>query len=593
MKKIKVLLIAPYEGLKNMVMSILGGDERFDIDVRVGDLEAGVKLVTDLCGNVYDVIISRGGTTGLIEGIAVVPVVDIKLSQYDILHAIRLSQNYSGRTAIVGFPPIIERVEAICGLLGYAMNISVINSAEHVPGCLSKLKDEGYSMIIGDNAAVKTAMEMQMNGILITSGSESILSAFDEAEKICAAVSKVRHENRLYGNMLEGAPFSSLAFGPEGNVCISYKSRSAEDSASQAIESWCAAALEEVRRKNEHFFIRRQGGCLWHINGWRGGGEFSDYSYFSVRRCAEPSGMDKAIEVCSTSQRQPLANSSFYDDSESTRKIIENIRKLGRANLPVVIFGEQGTGKDTAAFEICRQVGGGDKTLITIDCRRLENKHLDYLLHSEKSALLESGIGIYFKRVDALSEKTQLVFSDYIDDSMLHRRNRVVYSCEKDPADAVKDVLISHLTRGSGQECLTLHLPTLRERSGDIPSIASIYINDLNIALGKQVAGLDQESTELLKGFAWSANVTQLKNVLRELVLITDSAFIAGSDTQRVLQKEKRYCGDVKNALPQGTLEDMNLDAIRAVLSEEGMNHSKAAKRLGISRSTLWRKLRG
>lgn len=594
MKKIKVLMIAPYEGLKNMVISILGNDGRFDIDARVGDLEAGAKLVRELRDNDYDVIISRGGTTGLIEEAAAAPVVDIKLSQYDILHAIRLSQNYSGKTAIVGFPQIIERVEAICGLLGYDMGISVINSAEQVTECLSKLKAEGCSMVIGDTVTVATAMEMHMNGILITSGSESVLSAFAEAEKICAAVSKVRHENSLYRDMMDGAEFASLAFDDEGRLRFSANSRFAADVAPQALENWCRAALNEVRSKNEHFFIRKHNGFLWHVHGRRGGGEFSGYTYFSARRGAEVSGMDKTIQVLSSSLRKPLANSSFYDDSASTRQIVENIRRLGRTGLPVVIFGEPGTGKDTAAFEIYRSGAGGDKTFITIDCRELDGKQPDYLLHSENSPLLESGIGIYFKRVDALKEKTQRMLAAYISDSMLHRRNRVIYSCEKDPADAVRDLLISRLLNESGQECLTLHLPTLRERSDDIPSIASIYINDLNITLGKQVAGLDREASEMLRNFAWSGNITQLKNVLRELVLITDSAFISGTDTKQVLRKEEKYRAQpVPAAVPQGTLEDMTLDAIRKVLEEEGMNHSKAAKRLGISRSTLWRKLRG
>lgn len=594
MKKIKVLMIAPYEGLKNMVMSILGSDERFELDARVGDLEAGAALVRELSGNDYDVIISRGGTTGLIEEAAAAPVVDIKLSQYDILHAIRLSQNYSGKTAIVGFPQIIERVEAICGLLGYDMGICVINSAEQVTECLSRLKAEGCSMVIGDTVTVTTAMEMHMNGILITSGSESVLSAFAEAEKICAAVSGVRHESGMYRDMMNGAEFSSLAFDAAGRLCFSSNSKCAGDGVAQALAGWCRTAIDEVQGKNEHLFIRKHNGFLWHVHGRKGSGEFSGYTYFSVRRGAEVASMDKTVQVLSSSLRKPLANSSFYDDSESTRKIVENIRRLGRTGLPVVIFGEQGTGKDTAAFEIHRCGAGGDRPFIFIDCRALDGKQPDYLLHSENSPLLERDIGIYFKRVDALKEKTQHMLAAYICDSMLHRRNHVIYSCERAPADALRNPLISRLLNESGQECLTLHLPTLRERSDDIPSIASIYINDLNITLGKQVAGLDRDASEMLRDFAWSGNITQLKNVLRELVLITDSAFISGADAEQVLRKEEKYrAGPASAAILQGTLEDITLDAIRKTLEEEGMNHSKAAKRLGISRSTLWRKLRG
>ena len=224
----------------------------------------------------------------------------------------------------------------------------------------------------------------------------------------------------------------------------------------------------------------------------------------------------------------------------------------------------------------------------------LGDRQFDYLLRSEKSPLLEGGRGIYFKRIDALGEEAQKMLAIYVCDSLLHRRNRVIYSCEANFQETPDGLLISCLLGESGQECMTLRLPSLRERAGDIPSIASIYINDLNTVLGKQVAGLDPVSMELLQEFQWRSNITQLKNVLRELVLITDGAFVCGSDTERVLQKEEFYRNKpVSTDFLKGTLEEITLNAINGVLAEEGMNQSNAARRLEISRSTLWRKLQG
>lgn len=591
MKKIKVLLAAPYEGLKSLAQSLCGDDERFELDARVGDLEAGAKLVKELGDKNYDVIISRGGTTELISRITEKPVVDIELSQYDILHAIKLSQNYSGKSAVVGFPKIIERVGAICRLLNYDMNIQAVNSAEQVAPCLSRLKAAGCSLIIGDTITVSTAKEMQMNGILITSGSESLLSAFAEAEKICAAVAGAQRHAHLYRDMLDMGDDVVLVIAEDGRVVVAASSSHADEAGMQSIEDWCRAAAGEVFKAGSVSLLRRSGGALWRISGRRGRGEFADMAYFYARRGLDTGSIERAVQIQSTSLHKALANSSFYGDYGYTGRIAGHIRRLAAVKLPVLIVGEEGTGKDSAAFEICRLDGAGDKTMLTIDCGLLEEKQLDYLLLNDKSPLLDSGICVYFKRADALAEAAFCSLFSYMGDSLLHRRNRVIYSCVEGSAGEQAAV---RLLEESGQECLTLRLPPLRERMEDISSIVSIYINDLNIALGKQVAGLDRESTAIVSEFAWPGNITQLKNVLRELILITDGAFINGGDTQRVLQKE-RFAHSKPDAgnLFKGTLDEITLGVIRKVLEQEGMNQSSAAKRLGISRSTMWRKLRG
>lgn len=593
MEKIKALFVAPYEGLKNSAQVLCKNNEYFDLEADVGDLEAGVQIVKELGDRNYDVIISRGGTTELIRRITEKPVVDIELSQYDILHAIKLSQNYSGKIAIVGFPKIIERVSAICGLLGYDMCIKEVNSAEQVAPCLSRLKAEGCSLIIGDMIAVSTAKEMQMNGILITSGSESLRSAFDEAEKICAATAAAKRRASLYRNMLDEGGDIVLALEKSGLVVAAASPRSAGEADMQVIEGWCRAAIEEVLKTGTVSLLRKSGGTLWKINGKRGGGNFVNLAYFYIRRGMETTNIEKFIHIQSVSLHQAASGGSFYGDYGYAGKIAEHIRRLAGVRLPVIIIGEPGTGKDSVAFEICRLGNSSDRTMLTIDCGLLEERQLDYLLSHDRSPLLENGICVYFKRADALGEAAFGGLARYMSDTLLHRRSRVIYSCEEKPSVAYLELSIPRILEGSGQECLTLRLPPLRERMADIPSIVSIYINDLNIALGKQVAGLDRESADIFNEFAWPANITQLKNVLRELILITDSVFISGSDTRRVLQREMfAQSGADQGEFFKGTLEEITINIIRRVLKEEEMNQSSTAKRLGISRSTMWRKLK-
>lgn len=82
--------------------------EDMELDVFVGDLNEGAMIARNNLHSDYDVIISRGGTAELIGQVTHIPVIEVTLSVYDILRAIKLAENYADRYAIVGFPAITK-----------------------------------------------------------------------------------------------------------------------------------------------------------------------------------------------------------------------------------------------------------------------------------------------------------------------------------------------------------------------------------------------------------------------------------------------------------------------------------------------------
>ena len=104
-KKTKVLLIAPYEGLKEAVLGVLPQyQDKLELTMSLGDLTSGVQQAQTAQTQGYDVIISRGGTAELIARNVPLPVINIEISGYDYLRAIKLAENIRGRKAFVGFP---------------------------------------------------------------------------------------------------------------------------------------------------------------------------------------------------------------------------------------------------------------------------------------------------------------------------------------------------------------------------------------------------------------------------------------------------------------------------------------------------------
>lgn len=112
--------------------------------------------------------------------------------------------------------------------------------------------------------------------------------------------------------------------------------------------------------------------------------------------------------------------------------------------------------------------------------------------------------------------------------------------------------------------------------------------------MAKQAIAFEPEALALLQNFNWTDNLYQLRSVIQELILCSESSFITGEEVRMVLGKSKSESASSQEFLPvslEGTLDDITRRIIRQVLKEENMNQSSAAKRLGIGRSTLRRHL--
>ena len=147
--------------------------------------------------------------------------------------------------------------------------------------------------------------------------------------------------------------------------------------------------------------------------------------------------------------------------------------------------------------------------------------------------------------------------------------------------------------------CFCLQLPTLRSRSDEISSLAGLCLNVINQELGKQLVGFEPRAMEQLRSYHWPNNFTQFKKVLLALATITDASYIRSGDVAEVLARERALHHPKAARQPAGagqpgrTLEQITLEAVRQAVDACGGNQTMAAKRLGISRSTLWRYLKG
>ena len=590
-KRIRVLAIAPYEGLKNILLDAVEGRSHIDMQIHVGDLDEGVKMVKGFQEDSYDLIISRGGTAMQIRNFTTVPVVEIRLSEYDILHAIRLAQSYY-HVMVVGFESIIERVDSVCKLLDINVDTHVIKSVDEIEPVMLDLKRKNIPLVIGDTSTTNFARKFHMNSMLITSGKESVMSAIDQVELIYQAMNLLDTQISLYREVMDRSPMGNFVCTKEGAMLYSNNSGKIMAKEHPNVIGRLAKYAARVFEDSYMYIIFKSRGFLWHIEGvW---GHYSKIkegcALFYVRKTKELVMLDKALSFQEEIHDLPFHH--FYEYAEIAKPIMRTASKYAVKDFPVMILGERGTGKDLIAWSMHNNSRHKDKTLIVLNCKYLNRKMINFLVQSEDSPLSEDNFNIYFKNTHFLNAEHAHLLVKYIRDTALHKRNRVFYSSETALPNCSGDVLMYYLMHEGDQSCMSLTLPSLRDCIDDIPRLSSVCIHELNVLLGKQIVGMDSGSIQTLQEFPWLFNVEQFIKVLRELVLITDDAYIHVEDTTRVLEKEGRYNTKQESMLTQGTLDEIVSNIINQVLQEENMNQTQASKRLGIGRSTMWRKLK-
>lgn len=216
--KIRILGIAPYDGMRTAMERAAEAYPQIQLDAYTGDLEAGVAIVQQTPPNTYHCVISRGGTAALIRKVTDLPVVDINISVYDVLRTMKLAQNYTSLYAIVGFPSITEPAHTLCSLLGYDLDILTVHSADEVTNTLQRLQEGGYRMVVCDMVTHTVARQLGLDAFLITSGMESLHTAFDQALSISEWYSQQRREIMLLRRITQGQNGRAIMLNSDGTV---------------------------------------------------------------------------------------------------------------------------------------------------------------------------------------------------------------------------------------------------------------------------------------------------------------------------------------------------------------------------------------
>ena len=589
--RIRVLGIAPYEGMKTLMSSVVADYPQIDLTLFVGDMEQGLEIARSNFHGDYDVVISRGGTAKMLQKNLALPVIEIDISMYDILCALKLADGLTGKTAMVSFANITSSAHLLCDLMKYNMDIYTIDSAEAVEPTLRQLQKNDYQSILCDMISNTTAKRLGLNSFLITSGVDSIRKAFDQALLLCRSQQRLRDENQFFRQLIQGQIGQTMVFDQDGNLFLS----TLDDPKPELLEM-LRRDLPESQLGAERRITRNLGGMLYAIRARRiSTGSLTYTAFFFDARKTPLSPNQVGIRFSTRPEAENAFYSSIFSFAGSISDYQQDIEHISQSTAPVMVTGEDGTGKESIVSVLYMRSPLRNAPLVSINCSLLNDKSWAFLLEHHNSPLADQGNTLYFASIDALSEERRQQLLAVLSEMDVCRRNRVIFSCVCQPGEytsAVGSLFMDKLC------CLSLYLPPLRQMAERIPALVNLSLSHLNVDLPRQIVGADPEAITLLQNFQWPHNYTQFRRVIGELAVTATGSLITAENVRQALRKERHvgaFSPCAENAAAplnlNRTLDEISQDVARRVVEESGGNQTVAAKRLGISRTTLWRLL--
>ncbi len=324
------------------------------------------------------------------------------------------------------------------------------------------------------------------------------------------------------------------------------------------------------------------------------------------KRATEPAGQSSR----SRERDGQIRPDPFRGASPAISLLAERARKVAAADRPVLLIGETGCGKGVLARWLHDNGAQSGEPFVELNCAGLKTELLENELfgHAKgaftgagetKPGLLEVADGgtLFLDEIADMARAIQAKLLKVLEEQTFRRlggvRDRNVevrlIAASQQPLDRLVRAKLFRRDLYFRLNTLTLEIPPLRERWEDIPALAAYFLDRLGHEVGQPDLGLSADAVEALTRHAWPGNIRELRNVLERAVLLGAADTLEADD----LQLESALGGG-----PTGkdtasiTLAELERLHIRDVLERQRGSMSRAAQTLGISRSTLYEKVK-
>jgi transcriptional regulator, propionate catabolism operon regulatory protein len=571
-----------------------------------------------------DAFVSAGSNAALLKGALAAPVATIKVTGYDILVALRRARQRAARAAIVTFGDTIAELDAARGLLDIEIAQRAYRTLDEARRAFEALVAQGHTVFVGSSIVAELAEQAGLHGILAYSPA-SVRQGFQDAVELARAAQRDAARYDQLDGVLHNLQEAVLAVDAQGVVIA--LNTPMERVLGQLRQALLGRRLDEVHPElsltatlasgvEERQRVTQIGRREWLVNRtlMRERGEVAG-AVVTLYDAATIQEADTALRTQRRGRQPPQARWRF-DQLQGASPAFERARaaaqRFAATGQTVLITGESGTGKELFAQAIHNAGARRGRPFLAINCAAVPEALLESeLFGHEEGAFTGARKGGKVGLLEAAHTGT--LFLDEIGDMPVLLQTRLLRVLQEREvvrvggvAPVPVDVRVIAATHRPLDELvaagrfradlyyrlniLRLRLPPLRDRGDDVEALTRGFV-----ARSLRAAGSRIDAEELLAplrprllAHAWPGNVRELENVCERIAVV----FAQRGRISAAGYEELAFdCPELFAAGGPGAA-DVGPQQIDAVLAACGGNRVEAARRLGISRSTLWRRMK-
>ncbi|UCF92954.1 MAG: sigma 54-interacting transcriptional regulator [Desulfobacterales bacterium] len=597
-------------------------------------LEHATSVGKDMEASGVEVIISRGGTAYLLRENLQIPVLTIPLTSFDILASIYKASTSGKKVMLASFRWPLRGIEIVEQLLQIDIIQGIYQDSESLEEAIFSAKREGCEVVIGGGVSMVIARKYDLKMVELETSADAIVSIIEDAKSVAKSRRQEQKKWQTYQSIIDSTSEGIIAVDQGGVITAANRvvkellNISEPDINNKHITKYARKAhILEVLRKQKPILnrledIRKNKYVSNHFPIIVDSGLIGGVSTFH-----EASNLMRAENTVRRSLSRGLVAKYCLEDlihqSPLIEKVIRRSKRFAESDSTVLITGETGTGKEILAQGIHNVSQRKKGPFVSINCSALPDQLLESELFGyEEGAFTGSRKGgkpglfeiahhgtIFLDEIGTTPKNMQARLLRVLQEREVMR----VGSDRLIPVDirviaATNEDLNKVVQQGRLRQdlffrlnVLNVYLPPLRERVADIPLLVEALIKKTSAEYGIEPLSIPDAFIEKLLGYAWPGNVRQLENFLESLILLSDSRF-QSKIFEELYHELYRYpfvsqgsgpstSNSLKEQLARKT-QDHEFDMIQKALRQSNYNKSKASKKLGVSRTTLWRKLK-
>lgn len=572
----------------------------------------------------FDIVVARGNTADELRKLLPnIYVINFNITAYDVLRLI-IDRKFWGKTiGLITVRMNISGLELVSKVLGVKILDYTYTPLEGIEARIRECLAQGASVIIGGTLSNIAGKRMGVPIHVVPIGPECMQDALDKVHQVQDAIqfeeSRQNYWGQLLDNLIEGVisvdadnKVTAINRAAEKIICSPRRellNKSVRNLPEAFWEEFKITREESVIRLNQTDYVCIQTPIL--EDSKICGGIFTLYEKSNVER------MEHTVRVESY-VNEHNARYKFSDvigESDAIRRIIYTSKKYASTNSNILITGESGTGKELFAQSIHNASQRKRNPFVAINCAAFPRDILPSELfgyvegaftgasRKGKPGLFEiANYGtVFLDEIAEMDYNTQVNLLRVVQERYVIRLGshrpinincRIIAATNKDLPQLVRE--------GKFREdlffrlnVLSLEIPPLRSRKCDIIPILLHYLNKNNF-LKKNKVTISREACELLQSYSWPGNIREVCNIAERLLAILKTTHIESKDLRQVIQPDSPLWLETRhlNFDPRQARHLAQKKESEEMLAACGGNASLAASRLGISRSTLWRRLR-